>query len=263
MPLYDAHNHLQDPRLRENREAILSACRTEGIAGMVVNGTSEQDWDEVVSLAREVPEVHPSLGLHPWWVPDRSPAWLDRLTRLVEATGCAIGEIGLDRWKKDLPYTDQEDVFLAQLALGAERNRPVSIHCLQAWGRLLELLETNPLPPRGFLLHSYGGSAEMVDRFAPLGAYFSIPGYYLHPRKDRAWRLLDVIPTDRLLLETDAPDQGFPEHLVRHPLPGYLNHPANLPVLADATAAHLGMTRNALEDRLAANHQALFGAQEE
>lgn len=259
MPLYDAHNHLQDPRLRDHREAILAACRTEGLGGMVVNGTSEQDWDEVLALAREVPSVLPSLGLHPWEVPARTPEWLDRLTRRVNDTGCAIGEIGLDRWKPDLPYDDQEQVFLAQLSLGAERNLPVSIHCLKAWGRLHALLEETPRPERGFLLHSYGGAAEMVERFAALGAFFSIPGYYLHPRKDRAWRLLEVIPPDRLLLETDAPDQAFPGDRVRYPLPGGLNHPANLPVLADAVAAFLGTTREALDHQLADNHQALFG----
>lgn len=257
--LYDAHNHLQDPRLDPHREAIFDACRREGIAAMVVNGTAEADWPRVVDLARACPEVKPSLGLHPWEVPGRSDGWLDALTRLVDETGCGIGEIGLDRWKPGLAYDGQEEVFLAQLDLAAARNLPVSIHCLKAWGRLLELLGAHPRPGRGFLLHSYGGSEEMIAPLADLGAYFSIPGYHLRPQKDRAWRLLEAIPPQRLLLETDAPDQGLPPDRIAHPLPGGLNHPANLRVVYDAAAQTLGLAPEVLALRLEANFNRLFG----
>jgi len=84
-------------------------------------------------------------------------------------------EIGLDRWIKDHDLPDQEDVFVWQLRLAAERDLPASLHCLQAWGRLLELLQTSPRPQRGSCWHSYGGPREMVAPLAKLGAHFSIP----------------------------------------------------------------------------------------
>jgi len=65
-----------------------------------------------------------------------------------------------------LAYDGQEEVFAAQLRLAAERDLPASIHCLKTWGRLQELLRDGPLPKRGFLLHSYGGSVEMVEPLA-------------------------------------------------------------------------------------------------
>jgi len=60
----------------------------------------------------------------------------------------------LDRWKPELSYEGQEEVFITQLTIAAERNLPASIHCLQTWGRMLELLKAGPRPARGFLLHS-------------------------------------------------------------------------------------------------------------
>src|ERR1019366_5990338 len=118
------------------------------------------------------------------------------------------------------------------LQIAAARNLPVSIHCLQAWGRLHELLRDHPRPARGFVLHSFGGPAEMIPAFAKLGAYFSFPGYFLHERKPRQRETFRQVPPDRLLIETDAPDQPLPDEKVLHPLVAAdgrpLNHPANL-----------------------------------
>ena len=77
--LCDAHNHLQDERLAPHREAILAAVRREGVARMVVNGSSESDWPEVLALARDCPEVIPSFGYHPWHVKERSADWQSAL----------------------------------------------------------------------------------------------------------------------------------------------------------------------------------------
>jgi len=98
-----------------------------------------------------------------------------------------------------------------QLRPGCQRILPASIHCLQAWGRIHELLRDHPRPARGFLLHSYGGSKEMVEPLAKLGAYFSFPGYFMHERKARQREAFQAVPLDRLLIETDAPDQLLPD----------------------------------------------------
>ncbi|MBI5775633.1 MAG: TatD family hydrolase, partial [Verrucomicrobia bacterium] len=210
MRLYDAHNHLQDERFGGRQAALLDACRAAGLTRMVVNGSCESDWPDVQRLARTFPEVLPSFGYHPWYLHERTANWLDVLKHFLDDTpGAVIGEIGLDRWKPGLAYDGQEEAFTAQLALATERNLPVSIHCLQAWGRMHELLRAGPRPARGFLLHSYGGPAEMVAPLAKLGAYFSFPGYYAHERKARQRETFKLVPADRLLIETDAPDQSL------------------------------------------------------
>ena len=88
-------------------------------------------------------------------------------------------------------------------------------------------------PRCGFVLHSYGGPREMVAPLAKLGAYFSLPGYFAHERKQRQRDAFLAVPPDRLLIETDAPDQLLPDARNRHPLSDTrtgkpLNHPANL-----------------------------------
>ena len=89
--LYDAHNHLQDARLAPQREAVFGALQREGVAGMVVNGSGEEDWPEVLALARAWPQVIPSFGLHPWYVKERSPDWQAALVRHLDAVPSAIG----------------------------------------------------------------------------------------------------------------------------------------------------------------------------
>ena len=280
--LYDAHNHLQDERFGGRQAELLAACAREGVVGLVVNGSCEADWPEVLAVAAtrlsaansNEPEVRrsaeaplriiPSFGYHPWYVHERTKDWLKNLARCLDEIPSAVGEIGLDRWKPDLPYEGQEEVFIAQLRLAAERNRPVSIHCLQAWGRMLEILESEPRPACGFLLHSYSGPKEMVKAFADLGAYFSLPGYYAHERKERQREAFKHVPPERILLETDSPDQSLPDARNRFPLTDAssgkpLNHPANLGAVYSFAATLLGEPLESLAARVEQNFLRLFG----
>lgn len=263
MNCYDAHNHLQDDRFAGRQKELLAACKKAGIARMVVNGACESDWPQVLALARENKITLPSFGCHPWHLHERTPDWLRNLKKFLDEIPSAVGEIGLDRWKPDLAYEGQEEVFLAQLRLAAERNLPVSIHCLQTWGRLHELLRDNPRPARGFVLHSFGGPAEMIPAFAKLGAYFSFAGYFLHGRKLRQRATFKNVPAGRLLIETDAPDQLLPEEKILLPLMDAngkpLNHPANLPAVYAGLAEWLGEKMEALTTRVEENFQRVFG----
>ncbi len=279
MRFYDAHNHLQDDRFGGRQSELVAACAAAGIVRMVVNGSCEEDWPKVLDLARTHPMVLPSFGYHPWYVHERSADWVGNLQRLLDAVPSAVGEIGLDRWERGLGYAPQEEVFCSQLRIAAERGLAVSIHCLQAWGRLLELLRTGPVPPRGFLLHSFGGPREMVPALAKLGAYFGFPGYFLHERKTRQRETFRHIPPDRLLVETDAPDQPLPESLAS-PVPGGkgrgrwdagrgkgpgsqkpVNHPANLAAVYRGLATLLELPLADLAGTVEQNFARLFGTQ--
>ena len=264
MHLYDAHNHLQDERLAQPLPEVMAAAERVGVVRMVVNGSREEDWPQVLALARKYPQVIPSFGCHPWYVKERTADWQTTLQQCLDAVPSAIGEIGLDRWIKDHDLPQQEEVFAWQLHLAAERDLPVSIHCLQAWGRLLELLQAGPRPQRGFLLHSYGGPQEMVAPLARLGAYFSIPGYFAHERKTRQRETFRHVPPDRLLIETDAPDQLLPDERNRHPLTDAgsgkaINHPANLGAVYEFVAELVGDPIGMLAARVEENFLRLFG----
>jgi TatD DNase family protein len=261
--LYDAHNHLQDERFSKRQSELLAACGNTGVSRMVVNGACESDWPDVLALAQESKIVLPSFGYHPWYVHERTADWLKRLESFLDRVPSAVGEIGLDRWKPDLPYEYQEEVFLAQLKVAAERNLPASIHCLQTWGRLHELLRDHPRPACGFVLHSFGGPVEMIPAFAKLGAYFSFPGYFLNERKLRQREAFKHVPPDKLLIETDAPDQHLPEVMNRFPLVDAtgkpLNHPANLPAVYEGLAGFLGEKLDLLAGRVEENFLRAFG----
>lgn len=263
--LYDAHNHLQDERLSSELESIIVALEREPIAKMVVNGSCEQDWPAVLALAQKSSRVIPSFGYHPWYVKERTPAWQSELIQFLDKVPSAIGEIGLDRWIKDHDINVQEEVFTWQLRLAAARNLPVSIHCLKAWGKLLEILETGPRPKCGFVLHSFGGPQEMVSKLAELGAYFSLPGNFAHERKARQRETFKHVPPHRLLIETDAPDQLLPLDRIEYPLKDALsgkelNHPANLQAVYRFVAELLGETIESLADRVQTNFRSLFGS---
>ena len=263
MTFYDAHNHLQDERFGGRQAELLAACEKSGIARMVVNGTRESDWPQVLALAQQNKMVLPSFGYHPWHLHERTPDWQKILANFLDEIPGAVGEIGLDRWKPGLSYAEQEEVFLVQLHLATERNLPVSIHCLQAWGRLHELLRDHPRPARGWVLHSFGGPAEMIPALARLGAYFSFPGYFLHARKLRQREIFRRVPPTRLLVETDAPDQLLPADKNSFPLTGAdgkpLNHPANLAAVYAGLAEFLGEQTESLTARVAENFQRVFG----
>jgi len=259
--LYDAHNHLQAERFAGRQAELLAECPE--VQRMVVNGCGEDDWPSVAALTEAHPQVLPSFGYHPWFIHERTPNWEKELNQLLDAHSAAVGEIGLDRWKEGLEYAGQEEVFVTQLRIATERNLPASIHCLKAWGRMLELLQQGPVPARGFLLHSYGGSAELVPAFAKLGAYFSFPGYFLRQAKSRHRETFRTVPSDRLLIETDAPDQRLPDPLnanqLTDPNGEPLNHPANIRVVYSELAKFLKEPEEQLEKRVEENFLRLFG----
>ncbi|CAN6240583.1 unnamed protein product [Urochloa humidicola] len=176
--LFDAHCHLQDPRVAAVAPALIRAATASGVARFAVNGTSEKDWHLVKQMAEDHPAVVPCFGLHPWWVPERSPDWMDSLRRFfTETPEAAVGEIGLDKGShgKTIDFGEQVEVFQRQLELAKELERPVSVHCVRAFGDLLEILKQIGPFPAGM-------------------------------KSTKAKQMLKSIPLDRILLETDAPD---------------------------------------------------------
>jgi TatD DNase family protein len=170
----------------------------------------------------------------------------------------SIGECGLDSWISAPSLEIQRPVFIDQLRLARELDRPLTIHCLKAWGALFDAFSEAP-PPARFLMHSFGGSIETAHRLVPLGAYFSFSGHFLHPRKSAVLDVFRQLPPDRILLETDAPDMLPPAEIITHPLPENHNHPANLPAIGHALAAALGMPPETLSETTRRNARQCFG----
>lgn len=268
--MIDCHLHLQDDRLYPHADSIVARLREVGVSRLVVNGTEPIDWEKVAELSERFPEVIPFFGLHPWKVESADNEWEDRLRYFLErCPASGVGEIGLDKWIRGHNIQKQRDAFVRQLELARELDRPVTVHCLQAWGQLLECIQrsaaqegrVDDLPLSGYLLlHSYGGPAEMIEHFLKAGAYFSISGYFFREDKAGKLKVFEQIPDDRLLIETDAPDMLPPSSWALEYCgnDSDANHPANIAAIYQAVACWKGIESEELESRVEANFVTWF-----
>ena len=253
----DSHNHLQK---FDDPATVISEMQAAGVVSCVVNGTGETDWNAVADLAETYPDfVRPAFGVHPWEAHLQSGRWKSRLEDFLDRfPQASVGECGLDGWVSEPPLDVQRELFLPQIAIARERELPLTIHALKAWQPLFDAFEKEA-PPEKFLLHSFGGSVELIERLTRLGAYFSFSGYFLHPRKSKVLGAFKSVPHDKLLLETDGPEMTPPPEFMSHLRDDERNHPANLPKIAEGLAETLGMEPSELEAMTSENHRRFFG----
>lgn len=267
MKLFDSHNHVQDDRLFPQIDAVMTRARAAGVVRMGVKGCCEADWPRVAEIAKAHEGVHPAFGLHPWFIADRSPAWLGTLEALlVQYPQAGVGEIGLDHKVASYDAADQEAVFADQLELARRLERPVTIHCREAWGRLIELLDQIGELPRGMLIHCFGGSAEVALELVRRGACISFSGSITRPGNRKAGPAIRAVPADRLLIETDAPDL-LPHNIdpARCLTAGGppLNEPALLRAVLTKAAELRGIPEPELADLTFRNAERLLGGMQQ
>ncbi len=177
------------------------------------------------------------------------------------AGNLARRKIGIDHAIENRDDADQEFVFLKQLKIARKYDRPVTIHCRRAWGRLIELLDQFGEIPRGMLIHCFGGSAEVATELVKRGAYISFSGSITRPNARKAGPAIRAVPADRILIETDAPDilphnvDAASSRVVENPL---LNEPANLRYVLTKAAELRGMTEEALAEITFRNAERFF-----
>jgi TatD DNase family protein len=206
MRLWDTHLHLADERLTTHLPEEMQAAREAGIEAMVNCGTHPSDWEKVAEIAQHFPLALPAFGVHPWYVRHLPNRWEESLQQQLDSTPSIVGEIGLDFALKEYEPAQQENVFRFQLQLAAQRQLPVSIHCRQAWERMVNLLQPHASQIPGIVIHSYGGGESWIGPLAELGTYFSFSGSCTWSNNKKAHRAIALVEETRLLIETDAPD---------------------------------------------------------
>ncbi len=253
MKLFDSHNHMQDERLQPDLTQVMNRARKVGVTKMAIKGCCESDWPRVIKIAESYEGIYMAFGLHPWFIAERSPDWLSTLENLLmQYPQASVGEIGIDHATEDRDDADQESVFLAQLEIARRLNRPVSIHCRRAWGRLIELLDEFGELPRGMLIHCFGGSAEVAAELMKRGGYISFSGSITRPNARKAGPAIRSVSSDRLLLETDAPD------ILPTTAEGPLNEPANLQFVLEKAAELRSVSEEVLAELTFANTSRFF-----
>jgi TatD DNase family protein len=191
MILFDAHSHLPD------------AAPRQGIQ-QVICGTRESDWAAILAHAKSAEWVIPMLGLHPWFVPEASPEWALRQESLLHSHRAGVGECGLDFSWKEVDRMAQEAAFRVQLRLAHSLHRPVAMHVVGAWGRLVDLLREEGVPPAGAMVHAYTGSPETAQALQALGVFLSFSGDFLRAERPKVRESLRAVAASHLLLETDG-----------------------------------------------------------
>ena len=261
--VFDTHCHLDRPEFDPDREEVLARARAAGVTELVVPAIGPDGWDGLAALARATPGVHFGLGVHPQLLPELDPREDDRVLAELDAAlgrggAVAVGECGLDAATADptagpfaAPMERQLAILRGHLALARKHRLPVLLHCLRAHPALLALLEGESLPAGG-VMHSYSGGADLVRPYAAAGLWFSFAGPVTYARARRPLEAARAVPRDRLLLETDAPDQTPRPHRGR-------NEPAFLRETAAALASGLGMSVAELDVLTTTNAARLFG----
>lgn len=187
---------------------MIRRAKAVGIEHLVCCGTEPADWTRVLTLAKRHAQVIPMIGLHPWRAAAAPSGWLVLLKQLARQHRVGIGECGLD-FAIPGDRAAQEETLRQHLRLARELNRPVALHCVKAWERFVVVLQEEGLPDAGGLVHSYSGSAEMAVILQDLGLHLSFAGTVARPGNRKAPLTLPLVRPERLLLESDAPDQAL------------------------------------------------------
>lgn len=242
MKFIDTHLHLQDYKTRFATD-IISESQNAGISKMVCAATGFFDWDKVARFAKQYPGlVVPAFGLHPWYVSEAKPDWPQRLAEFLQRfPNALVGECGLDGLKNpdDEP---QNSIFYRHICLAEQFKRPLIIHAVKAQDWLENYWD---LLPKKFVFHSYNGKREVLKKVIKAGGYVSFSASILK-NKDAA-ELVQMVPADKILLETDGPYQGPDKNSEVTPL--------YLPELAGEIAALRGENVEDFAARVYANSE--------
>jgi TatD DNase family protein len=231
--LADAHAHLDEPQLRNQKEAVLSRAREAGVRLIVNVGIGQESSRQVVETAACYAEVFATVGVHPHGASSVHQEDLKTLAHLAaNPKVVAVGEIGLDFYRRRSPENVQEHWFREQLALAHTLGKPVVIHTREATAATLKILQEDRRHLLGGIMHCFQGSLKEAQSFLDLGLFISFSGVITFPKAESLRRVAKKLPLDRLLVETDCP------YLAPQPWRGKVNEPAYVAATA-ATLAEL------------------------
>lgn len=261
--MIDIGVNLTSSQFDKDREAVLARAEAAGVTGLVLTGTNLAESRAVATLAAGRPGFcYATAGVHPHDAKTFDDATLDELRRLAaEPQVVAIGECGLDFNRDFSPRRQQEAAFEAQLALAAELQLPVFMHCRDAHDRFMAILGPwrDRLPAA--VLHCFTGTEDELNDCLALDLHIGITGWICDERRGaELQRLVLLIPPERLMMETDSP-YLIPRDLSPKPA-SRRNEPAYLPHIAGRIAACRGEDTAGLIAATTATSRAFFQLQE-
>lgn len=254
----DSHAHLDSAEFDPDRDEVIKRAARCGVTGIGNVFLSPADYKAKKSWFEAYPGVFFLLGIHPCDGLACTPQCLEEIAACFAADPNirAVGEIGLDYHWDDCPRELQMQAFSRQLEMAKKIGKPVVIHCREAEEDCLTLLEAGGFSGYPLLWHCFGGDSRMARRIIRHGWHISIPGPVTYPANKALREAVEIIPDDRLLVETDCP------YLSPIPWRGTRNEPAYSVFTARAMAEVRGETPDSLWAICGANARRFFGLPE-
>lgn len=229
--LIDTHSHFDDAWFDDDRSHVLEQAQANHVMIQIVPAISAHFWERLHKICQQYPGLYPAYGLHPMYLTEHRMEHLQALeTWITRENPVAVGECGLDYFVKNLDRNEQKKYFLAQLHIAKTANLPLIIHARRAVEDVIQCLKQVP-NSRG-VVHSYAGSLQQAKQLMDLGYYVSFGGPITYPNATKLRKLVQDLPLECILLETDSPDQPLFSHR------GERNEPAYLTEVLE-TVAHL------------------------
>ena len=254
--LIDSHANLHGEPYAEDLDAVLERARAAEIGAIIAICCRLADFDAVKAIADAHDDLWCTLGAHPHHAKDRPEITADQLIKMAGGHPklVAFGETGLDLHYNYSPLDQQVASLRAHIEAARRTGLPVILHCREADTLMADLLEEE-MGKGAFkaLLHCYTGGDELARRAVDLGLWFSASGIISFKKADDVRAIFrDIVPADRVIIETDCP------YLAPVPHRGSRNEPAFLSHVADKLAEIRGWTAEETAKRTTANCLALF-----
>lgn len=246
MGLFDSHSHLNDEKFDEDREEQIKKIRESGVSNFITAGYSVESSKKALEIAKKYDFIYTTAGVSPNDIPQteeelwKQLAEIEKIVKKNKEKICAIGEIGLDYyWNTDNKEL-QKKAFIEQIKIANKYNLPIVIHTREAVMDTLQILKENKVTKTG-VFHCCPQNRELIKEGLKLGFYISFAGPITFKNSKNAEEMINLVPNDRILIETDSP------YLAPEPVRGTRNTPANVKYIAQKIADVKGLTLEEVE----------------
>ena len=247
--MIDTHCHLVDPQFVKDLNEVIERAKQAGLSKIVNAGYDVETSQRAIAMARQYDLLLPAVGIHPNEAAAESIKEMDKIGGILQREQVtAIGETGLDFYRDFSPREAQKELFRMHVAQAREYHLPLLIHTRNSLDEAVELLVKEDYHHGVF--HCYSGGWEQARDIIEMGFYISFAGVLTFSR--RAREVIQKLPIDRLVLETDAPFLAPVGHR------GKRNEPSFILETLHCAANILDMTPEDLEARLDENARRLF-----
>lgn len=229
MSLFDTHAHLDEEAFQNNQADLVQRALQAGVTTIITVATTLASSRRCLEIAGQFERVFPSVGIQPNYCAEAEENDWDQVVQLAQsAEVVALGETGLDRHWDYTPFAQQQDYFDRHLRLSQQLQLPFIVHMRDCGDDIVKMLrEARQRGPLKGVMHSFTGDGALARECLELGLYISFAGMVTFKKSTDLRAVAADIPTDRLLLETDAPYLSpHPQRSQRPNEPALLVHTA-------------------------------------